>query len=410
MRKQALEKGQIVAFSQGGNADHAKRYTGRIKKIMRAAVQVTVTDPSWRGPRQTTVRFNDLVDPETNEKFSYNTLKKLNSELQEAEQSEASPEPVVKDEQPKEPLMSAKQDKSLRDRLEERTTNGKQMKLEGGEPVIIFPEGDVRVITLDQTWAELLLQNNHPQQRKADPRHIDRIVRALVEGEYVWLGDPIRIDKDDYLVDGQHRCHAVLKSGIAMPNQLLVKTRTPDAILYIDAVHKLRTPKDVQRISGQRMTHSTVDSAIIMAWAGFVPASNLSLSTPERLRIIQQYPFLDELHSLYARSRASGVRLTAGPLAVASECLKIDKESALIFFGAIANNSPWAPNGAHIQPAETFTRWFLRVKSTGQPSAGGTAFMVESADKAAHAWNAWRSGRVLTKLQGSKDGKVPALV
>lgn len=270
--------------------------------------------------------------------------------------------------------------------------------------------GTVRFITLDKDWANLLLSHPHPQQRKPDMKHVQRIARALKDGSFIWLCDPIRFDLGGYLIDGQHRCLAVLESGIAIPDMPLVELTAENAIIYIDAVQKVRGPKVVQKMAGDRKTHTTVDAAIILAHDGrFIPASRRGLSVPERLKLIRECDFLDELHTLYSKSNPTGVRFTAGPLGAALACLKVHRGAAMHFFTAVATNRPFTEKGL-IQPAEKLTRFLLRSASGDDKGRrSGEAYIIESADKSVRAWNAWARGKTLGHLAPSKDGKVPKI-
>lgn len=284
-------------------------------------------------------------------------------------------------------------------------------RLRGPKTFFECEGGSVRFITLDKDWAELLLSHPHPQQRKPDMKHVQRIVRALKDGTFIWLCDPIRFDTSGFLIDGQHRCSAVLESGITIPNQPLVELTAENAILYIDAVQKVRGPKVVQKMIGDRRTNVTVDAAIVLAHDGqFIPASRRGLSIPERLKLIRECEFVDELHTLYSKSGSTGIRLTAGPLGAALACLKIHREAAMHFFTAVATNRPFTERGL-IQPAEKLTRFLLRSASGDDKGRrSGESFIIESADKSVRAWNAWARGKTLGHLAPSKDGKVPKIM
>lgn len=275
------------------------------------------------------------------------------------------------------------------------------------QALFVCKEGSIHLIDLDPSWAELLLSCLHPKQRAVDTKHVDRIIRAQEAGSYVWLCDPIRIDGDGYLVDGQHRCAAVLKSGRTIKNQLLVELDLPNSIEYIDAVQKIRGPKAVQKMIGDRRTNVTVDAAIIFEGGGtFIPSSRRGLAVPERLAEVRKCPFLDELHQLYSLSGGNGIRFTSGPLAAALACMRKNRRAAMFFFGAVAINRPYTDQGV-IQPAEKLCRFLLRsASSDDRGRRSGEPFMYESADKSIRAWNAWCQGRTLGNLAPSKDGKV----
>lgn len=74
-----LDKGQEVMFVRGVDSDTGikpRRYAGKVKETMADAVRLTVTDERWGGAKETIVRYRDLVDPETGEKYSISSKKK----------------------------------------------------------------------------------------------------------------------------------------------------------------------------------------------------------------------------------------------------------------------------------------------------------------------------------------------
>lgn len=73
-----LEKGQTVHFTRGPESESGpkpRRYEGRVKETMADAVRLIVTDPKWGGAKETIVRYRDLIDPATGEKFSVSAKK-----------------------------------------------------------------------------------------------------------------------------------------------------------------------------------------------------------------------------------------------------------------------------------------------------------------------------------------------
>lgn len=73
-----LEKGQTVHFTRGPESESGpkpRRYEGRVKETMADAVRLIVTDSKWGGSKETIVRYRDLIDPETGEKFSVSAKK-----------------------------------------------------------------------------------------------------------------------------------------------------------------------------------------------------------------------------------------------------------------------------------------------------------------------------------------------
>jgi len=267
-------------------------------------------------------------------------------------------------------------------------------------------EGSIYVFDLSPAWASRLLANRHPNQRKISKTHASIIGRAAVNGEFMWLGEAIHIDRDGRLINGQHRCLGVAQADVTIKNQILVMALSDNALLHLDATRKTRSLTDLQAMSGDRRTPTSVNAGILFEASGFTTQSVRTMSRPERIQMIRAYPYTAELSALHARSIAAGVKYTRGVLAVAAAALRLDYDQAMLFFGAIAdNNAPSVPGGQ----AELFLRWYLRSRvSLGLATSRARLDALEVAYKATAAWNAWREGRTLKKLQSGRKGTPPA--
>lgn len=69
-----------------------------------------------------------------------------------------------------------------------------------------------RIMTIGPKKATELLAVSRGN-RPINIRHVDALAAAMANGEWVQTGDPIRLTKDGYLQDGQHRLSAIVKSG-----------------------------------------------------------------------------------------------------------------------------------------------------------------------------------------------------
>lgn len=67
-------------------------------------------------------------------------------------------------------------------------------------------------IVLTPVRAELLLELNE-SNRNLRERAIETYRTDIVNGDWVLNGESIKLSRDGYLNDGQHRCHAVIRAG-----------------------------------------------------------------------------------------------------------------------------------------------------------------------------------------------------
>lgn len=73
-------------------------------------------------------------------------------------------------------------------------------------------------ITIEQVTPEVArawLERN-TGNRSASMAHVAKLEKTIREGGWKMTGDPIRFSKGGSLLDGQHRLHAILQSGIAV--------------------------------------------------------------------------------------------------------------------------------------------------------------------------------------------------
>lgn len=117
--------------------------------------------------------------------------------------------------------------------------NGVPVESATGDRVSNFP------LTIDRAQAFLELVG--PAQRKYQKAHVDKIARSLKEGDHVRT-DPLKFNTKGELADGQHLCHAVVKSGVTACVEILLD-RPVDEVYNYD-LGKARSAFDVAKIEG----------------------------------------------------------------------------------------------------------------------------------------------------------------
>jgi hypothetical protein len=65
--------------------------------------------------------------------------------------------------------------------------------------------------------ATQLLANPHPRQRRAARNVVETYARAIREGRWRLIGDPICVDLDGHMFNGAHRCSAVIAAHRSIP-------------------------------------------------------------------------------------------------------------------------------------------------------------------------------------------------
>lgn len=264
--------------------------------------------------------------------------------------------------------------------------------------------GTIEVIDLTPEIAQNLLDNPHPNQRVLRERQVAIIAEALESKTYRFIGDSIKLDQLGRLVDGQHRCHAVVRTAIAIPNTILVRLADDDVYRYIDTGSMPRSLGDILRADGMVVPKS-VCGAIMLENCGFDVYTLKAISKVEHATIITSCPVLDDVITLYKLSRR--LRVTAGPLAGAVAALKKNRPEAMKFFAAAFQNEH-VIDGIPQPAARLLANWLaFHRDDPGRAGRSGADAQFEGAYKTVRAWNAWRLGERLAKLQSPKSGGMP---
>jgi len=95
--------------------------------------------------------------------------------------------------------------------------------------------------------SEMLIKNTF--NRRLRQRTIELYAKQMIEGKWINdTGDPIRISKNNILLDGQHRLNAVIVSGVTI--EAIVIYNLDDNIFSVLDTGAKRTPGDVFYIAG----------------------------------------------------------------------------------------------------------------------------------------------------------------
>ncbi|RYZ13059.1 MAG: hypothetical protein EOO70_08830, partial [Myxococcaceae bacterium] len=107
-------------------------------------------------------------------------------------------------------------------------------------------QATIEVFTPD--LALTLLQENKGN-RPVNMPAVDNLARLMTENLWRFNGDAIRIAKDGTLLDGQHRCMAVVRSQVTLPMQLIVRGLENEVQATMDQGRK-RSASDVLNMAG----------------------------------------------------------------------------------------------------------------------------------------------------------------
>ena len=109
----------------------------------------------------------------------------------------------------------------------------------------------IEVQTITPDTAKQLLSKNIDTNRKLKPNLVRKYVTDILSGKWE-ISDSLKIDKNDNLIDGQHRLHAIIQAN--KPVDLAVsRGYEPKAAQYLDIGAK-RTVSDIARLQGVQLS------------------------------------------------------------------------------------------------------------------------------------------------------------
>lgn len=255
-----------------------------------------------------------------------------------------------------------------------------------------------RFITVTPKMAHEYLSKNR-KNRKIRPSRVDRLARDILAGNYLVTGEAIKFDKNGNLIDGQHRCAAILKAG--QPVCILVVTGLDLGVQRVIDTGGARSAADALLMDGKK------DTAVLAAAAKFAlnwqagvirtSASTLSFSPThsEILSFADADPFIQ-----WAAERGQhyyGQGFSAKPSVVAF-CLwltgQVDAPDANRFFTSLVEMQTEGSG----DPRLALLRRLHAMKDE-------KSTQVDEAWAIIRAWNAWRKGERLERILSASHGK-----
>lgn len=256
--------------------------------------------------------------------------------------------------------------------------------------------------------AEKYLAKNVEHNRVVRDVKVIRYAEAMVDGHWLATSSTIKFDRNDNLIDGQHRLMAIIRAGKAV-RMAVARNESPQSIHVIDT----NTPRNggdslvVAGLSPRGKSTQVAGTAnALHGWHnGLYTNAMSSLNYGDRLTNDEMVVFVREhldilMEAIEVADRVHRmVPLNKSGIGLAYIVLKnIDEDAAKEFFHRLAEG---ILHGA-TDPLLTLTRKVNadRLTPTGRQAITGTTLYL-----IIRTWNAWREGEALGKFQyGSKKG------
>lgn len=257
---------------------------------------------------------------------------------------------------------------------------------------------ELRVLNVGPDLAAAWLEKNDSNRNEAKGNKA-KITRSMELADFRFLGDPVRFDVDNILLDGQHRLKAIVETGVEIP-LLIIRGFKSEAQLYMDQ-GKTRQAGDQVKLAGVTLHSGNNWAAIarlIIRWdAGDVLGNLLVPGTAEIVAFCEEHK--DQMTRAVAAAgaqyrRVGGRKPVAGATFYFAEL--IDEQLAHKFFRQLATGED-IRNG---DPVFALRDTLLKRKGTG----GSRLNSNEELSLFVRAWNAARRGISLQRLQLPREG------
>lgn len=255
-----------------------------------------------------------------------------------------------------------------------------------------------QVVKLTPEMAEMLLGRN-PANRKISAATVENYAHEMAGRRWVFNGEPIIVSDTGELNDGQHRCQAVIESGVSI-----------DVLLIVGIARETRTTLDqgkTRTVGDYLAMEGNAYSNILGSAAGYIwlhrnrgklsTGRNVRATKGEVMETVAACPVLKRSVQMVQDKAANAV----GGRSILAFChftfSTINREDADYFLYALMNGA-----GLKVGDPILYVRNRL-INERGRLSAN------EKADLLFKAWNAWRRREQVSRLLLSADGLLPVL-
>lgn len=253
------------------------------------------------------------------------------------------------------------------------------------------------IVKVTPEIAELWLGKN-TRNRPLKKFKIIQYTRDMAAGRWQTTGEAIKFAEDGQLLDGQNRLHAVINSGATIETLVVHGLAVPAQDVMDSGA--ARSVSDALAIQGVANTKKITSAArIAMAREVNSPLNSMRFSNSETQDwILANVDIIDSPNNLgHGRSR----QLPLTP-AVATYCYwalsRVDAQACHEFFEGFAEAIGLSVGSPIVA---------LRKRLTGDYGVMRKTSREEQIALVFRAWNSWRSGQTMSKIQLPSIGRTP---
>lgn len=243
-----------------------------------------------------------------------------------------------------------------------------------------------------ETLIRMLMTANVARNRRISLPHVLKLARDMTDKHWVFAGDPIKIDDDGYVIDGQHRLLAIIKSNTTQ-RLVIMRNASRDVQLVTD-IGRPRMARDQLVMRGTpNATNAAAGAKLLLKWrSGSIMNSTYQPTIPEIVLLIESTPAISEACSKAMKARTHIARAPVSALIAAYvQAGEIDVNARDFFFEKLTFGDGLPQQHPILTLRNTFTRrggiHAMRFRQLGH------LYMI------VHAWNKWRADEPLQVLR-----------
>jgi hypothetical protein len=250
------------------------------------------------------------------------------------------------------------------------------------------------IVKVTPDMAREWLENNKIN-RRIRTQNVLKYSRDMQAGRWLLNGDAIRFDANGGVLDGQHRLLAISRAGIPVET-LVIRGLAPEVQETID-IGAVRTIADALQLRGQASstTLAAIGRFVVVYDRSLIGQVGTKPTNAEIIAYISATPTMSRAVDVASKARV----LPVTPSAVAAAfhiCARIDADAAEQFYINQLIDCMGLTDG---DMALALLRRYQRESSGGKRMDKTDVFRY-----AIYAWNYFRKGRRMTKLQAPIGG------
>lgn len=252
------------------------------------------------------------------------------------------------------------------------------------------------IMDITPTIATKWLAQSNTHNRALREGKVSAYARDMINGAWLFNGDAIRFAADGTLLDGQHRLAAVARSGVTIRS--IVVHGLPRAAQDTVDIGAHRALRDQLQLHGEPHARelAAVARRALLAYHGTVAGSSFTPTHAEVTDFIAHHPGVRRAAevAVYARGK-----LPVAPTALATAffvCAEINASDAEAFY------TDQVIDGLGLFHQDL--AWVLRQRYQREAATGRQMPSDDVYRYAVLAWNYFRAGAQISKLQAPKGG------